>query len=106
MKEANNVIIIGAGFSGIGLGVILKWAGVKFIILEKAEEVGGTWWYNDYPGAAVDVASHTYCFSFFRKRVWKDSYSYRDEILHYIREVVLHFQLKNYIKLKVTPFIF
>ena len=76
-KEANNVIIIGAGFSGLGLAVLLKWAGVKFIILEKAAEVGGTWWYNDYPGAAVDVKSHTYCFSFFPKRVWKDAYRRR-----------------------------
>ena len=100
-KQSNNVIIIGAGFSGLGLGVLLKWAGVKFIILEKAEEIGGTWWYNDYPGAAVDVKSHTYCFSFYPNRAWSDRYSVRDEILAYLRDIVLHFQLKQYIRLKV-----
>jgi len=99
-KKSNNVIIMGAGFSGIGLGVLLKVAGVSFTILEKAEHLGGTWWYNDYPGAAVDVKSHTYCFSFYQKRLWKDTYSMRDEILQYIRDVADHFQLKAHIRYK------
>jgi len=101
-KRSNNVIIIGAGFSGIGLGVLLKSAGIEFVILDKAEHVGGTWWYNDYPGAAVDVKSHTYCYSFFPKRMWKDTYSFRDEILQYMVDAVHHFGLKPNLRLKTV----
>ena len=75
--------------------------GIRYVVLEKAESVGGTWWYNNYPGAAVDIKSHTYCYSFFPKHSWKDAYSFRDEILQYIYNVVNHFCLKENIRLKV-----
>ena len=75
--------------------------GIRYVVLEKAESVGGTWWYNNYPGAAVDIKSHTYCYSFFPKHSWKDAYSFRDEILQYIYDVVNHFGLKENIRLKV-----
>lgn len=101
-KATTKVVIIGAGFSGIGVGVQLQLAGIPFVILEKAEHYGGTWWYNNYPGAAVDVLSHTYCFSFFSKSVWKDAYSYRDEILQYMRDVVHYYQLKSNIRHKTV----
>ena len=55
-----SVCIIGAGFSGIGMGIKLKQMGVKFRIIEKASHLGGTWWENQYPGCACDVASHLY----------------------------------------------
>ena len=55
-----NVCIIGAGFSGIGVAVKLKEMGVKFRIIEKGSQPGETWWDNQYPGCACDVASHMY----------------------------------------------
>ena len=55
-----NVCIIGAGFSGIGMGVKLREIGVKYRIIEKSERLGGTWWDNQYPGCACDVPSHLY----------------------------------------------
>ena len=55
-----SVCIIGDGFSGIGMGIKLKQMGVKFRIIEKASHLGGTWWENQYPGCACDVASHLY----------------------------------------------
>ena len=61
----SRIVIIGAGFSGIGLGVYLKKAGIQdFVILEKAKEVGGTWRENTYPGAECDVPSALYSYSF------------------------------------------
>ena len=55
-----NVCIIGAGFSGIGMGIKLREIGVKYRIIEKSERLGGTWWDNQYPGCACDIPSHLY----------------------------------------------
>ena len=53
-----DVLIVGAGFSGVGMGIKLKEAGIPFTIVEKNAGVGGTWWENHYPGARVDVAPY------------------------------------------------
>ena len=58
------VLIVGAGYSGLCMGIKLKAAKVPFTILEKAAGVGGTWWHNRYPGCACDIPSHLYSFSF------------------------------------------
>ena len=59
------VLIIGAGFAGIGAAIKLLEKGVtNFRVFDKAGGVGGTWWHNRYPGAACDVPSHFYCYSF------------------------------------------
>ena len=55
-----NVCIIGAGFCGLGMAIKLKEIGVKFRIIEKDKELGGTWWQNQYPGCGCDVHSHLY----------------------------------------------
>ena len=53
------IVIIGAGFAGLGMAIRLKQAGIDdFVILERATDVGGTWRDNSYPGCAVDVQSH------------------------------------------------
>jgi cation diffusion facilitator CzcD-associated flavoprotein CzcO len=55
------VVIVGTGFSGVAMGVMLKHAGIEsFTILEKASDIGGTWRDNTYPGAACDIPSHLY----------------------------------------------
>jgi len=53
-------LIVGTGFSGLGMGIALQQQGVDFLILEKAEDIGGTWRDNSYPGCACDVPSHLY----------------------------------------------
>jgi cation diffusion facilitator CzcD-associated flavoprotein CzcO len=79
------VAIIGAGFSGLGLGIALKRAGIdSFTILEKAKNVGGTWRENTYPGAACDLMSFAYCFSFEQKTDWTRKWSPQPEILEYL----------------------
>ena len=68
--ERYNAIVVGAGFSGLCVGAKLKKKGVPFTILEAAGEVGGTWHHNSYPGAACDVWTTLYQFSFFQNPNW------------------------------------
>ena len=74
-------LIIGTGFSGLGMAIALQKQGVDFLILEKADEVGGTWRDNTYPGCACDVPSHLYSFSFEPKADWSKLFSPQPEIL-------------------------
>ena len=80
------IAIIGAGFSGIGMAIRLKQAGItSFTIYEAAPEVGGTWFHNSYPGAACDIGSHLYSFSFKRNHEWTKTYAGHAEILEYLK---------------------
>jgi len=80
------VVIIGAGFSGLGMAIRLKQQGIDdFVVLERGGEVGGTWRDNTYPGAACDVPSRLYSFSFARNPEWSRSFSPQQEILDYLR---------------------
>ena len=84
-KKKNRVIIVGGGFSGIGMACILKMAGMDFLILEKGSQVGGTWNYNKFPGAATDAKCAGYSFTFYDFKDWKRVYPYRKRItLFYI----------------------
>jgi len=83
----HDVIVIGAGFGGIGASIKLANLGVEHVILEKADDVGGTWWANRYPGCRCDVPSHLYSFSFAPNPDWSDSYSLQPEIWRYLRRV-------------------
>ena len=63
------------------MGIALQKQGVDFLILEKADDVGGTWRDNTYPGAACDIPSHLYSFSFEPKPDWPHVFSYQPDIL-------------------------
>jgi cation diffusion facilitator CzcD-associated flavoprotein CzcO len=83
-----SVAIIGTGFGGIGMAARLKRAGINdLVLLERADELGGTWRDNSYPGAACDVPSHLYCFSFAANPGWSRSFSPQPEIWDYLRRV-------------------
>ena len=85
MPRSPRVVIIGSGFSGLCLGIRLEQAGFEqFTILEKAARLGGTWRDNTYPGAACDLMSFAYCFSFEQKTDWSRKWSPQDEILEYM----------------------
>lgn len=84
------VLIIGAGMSGLCLAVqiIRNFGGIKnFELIEKSEDVGGTWLQNTYPGCGCDVASHFYSYSFALNPDWSRKYSMREEIQQYFRSV-------------------
>ena len=78
------VIIVGSGFSGLCMGIKLKQAGIHdFAILEKAEDLGGTWRENTYPGAECDIPSALYSFSFEHNADWEYKWSGQRQILKY-----------------------
>ncbi len=82
------VAIIGSGFGGIGMAARLNRAGfTDVVLLERAADLGGTWRDNSYPGAACDVPSHLYSFSFAPNPGWTRSFSPQPEILAYLRHV-------------------
>ncbi len=82
------VIIIGAGFGGIGMAVALRQAGIEdFLVVDRGNDLGGTWRDNVYPGAACDVPSNLYSFSF-RPGRWSGRFPPQQEILAYLRRLV------------------
>jgi cation diffusion facilitator CzcD-associated flavoprotein CzcO len=82
------VAIIGSGFAGIGLAASLNRAGLTdLVLLERAADLGGTWRDNSYPGAACDVPSHLYSFSFAPNPGWSRSFSPQPEIWAYLHRV-------------------
>jgi len=96
------VAIIGAGFSGLCLGIKLREAGFDaFTILEKDERLGGTWRDNTYPGAACDVPSFSYCFSFEQKTDWSRKWAPQAEILAYMEHCAEKYGLMPHIRFGV-----
>ncbi|MFE7417022.1 flavin-containing monooxygenase [Rhodococcus sp. NPDC057529] len=85
--ERAKVIIIGTGFSGLGLAVQLRRSGeTDFVMLERAGDVGGTWRDNTYPGAACDIQSHLYSYSFRPNAHWSRVYATQPEIRRYLQD--------------------
>src|SRR5687767_12407322 len=81
-------LVIGAGFAGLCTAIKLDEAGeADFLVVEKGSDVGGTWRDNTYPGAACDVPSQLYSFSFARNPNWSMSFSPQPEIQAYIQRV-------------------
>lgn len=94
-----DVAIVGAGFGGLGLAIRLKQAGLSnFHIFEQADDVGGVWRDNRYPGAACDVPSHLYSFSFEPKPDWGRLFSPQEEIYAYLRHCADKYALRPQIR--------
>jgi cation diffusion facilitator CzcD-associated flavoprotein CzcO len=101
MPEARTVeiAIIGAGFTGVGMAIRLRQAGIHdFEILERADDVGGTWRDNRYPGCAVDVQSHLYSYSFAPNPNWSAVYAPREEIWRYIQDCAERFGVREHLR--------
>jgi 4-hydroxyacetophenone monooxygenase len=86
-RQDYNVIIVGAGFSGVCMAIRLKQAGISYVIVERDSEIGGTWYENSYPGCGVDSPNYIYSFSFEPNYDWTRYFSRRDEIWGYLRRV-------------------
>jgi cation diffusion facilitator CzcD-associated flavoprotein CzcO len=94
-----DVAVIGSGFGGLGAAIALRKRGVTNIsIFERANELGGTWRDNRYPGCRCDVASALYSFSFAPNPKWTNTYSYQEEIWQYLRDVADRYKLRGLIK--------
>ncbi|WP_202033241.1 NAD(P)/FAD-dependent oxidoreductase [Nocardioides sp. WS12] len=90
-------LIIGAGLSGIALAIKLKGAGVPFTIIEKNDEIGGTWFENVYPGCGVDTPSHLYSFSFEPNGEWTRFFAKRPEVHQYLARLVDTYGIREHI---------
>ena len=101
-----DVLVVGAGFSGLYLLHRLRGAGFNVRVLDKAADIGGTWYWNRYPGARCDVESMQYAFSFCpeleQEWVWTEKYATQPEILHYANHVADRFDLRPDIQLNTT----
>src|SRR3981189_1241478 len=94
------IVIVGAGFGGVAAAIELQRHGFRDLtILDRAPRLGGTWHHNSYPGAACDVPSHLYSFSFAQRRDWTRLCSPQQEILDYVHEVAARFGIDRL----VTP---
>ncbi|MFO7565736.1 MAG: NAD(P)/FAD-dependent oxidoreductase [Enhygromyxa sp.] len=94
-----HVVIVGAGFSGIGAAIKLLEAGERdFVVLEAADEVGGVWRDNIYPGCGCDVESPLYSFSFAPNPSWSRMFSPQPEILDYLRRVASDFGVRPFVR--------
>lgn len=94
----HKIIILGAGFGGLGMAAQLKKSGFNdFIILEKASEIGGVWRDNIYPGAACDTQSHLYCYQFFPHLRVSKLYAEQPEFINYMNALIDEYQLRDHI---------
>ncbi|RDI42787.1 flavin-containing monooxygenase [Nocardia mexicana] len=105
MNDSDNavdyeVIIVGAGFSGIGSAIQLQKAGIHdFVILEKADDIGGTWRENTYPGVCVDVFSWGYCYAFEPNPNWQHTFARGHELKAYADHCVDKYGLRQHLRL-------
>ncbi len=93
-----DVVIVGAGMSGIAVAHRLNQAGVSFTIFDKNSDVGGTWLENTYPGCRVDIQNHMYSYSFAQKHDWPYYHSPRPLLQQYFRECAERFDLIDHIR--------
>ncbi len=82
------VVIIGCGMSGLLAAIRLQEAGFPYVVIEKNDGVGGTWWENSYPGARVDVGNHFYCYSFEPSDDWTEFFAQQPELQAYFQRVM------------------
>jgi cation diffusion facilitator CzcD-associated flavoprotein CzcO len=96
---APRIAIVGSGFAGIGMAIRLQQAGItSFSIYEAAGDIGGTWRDNTYPGAACDVPSHLYSFSFEPNPAWSRAFGGQAEILAYLKHCARKYGVERYVR--------
>ena len=99
-QQPLTAVIVGTGFGGIGMAIKLRQAGITdFVMLEKSDQIGGTWRDNTYPGAACDVPSPLYSFSFEQDFDWPRFYSGQQDIHRNQQHCVTKYKLIPHVRL-------
>ena len=99
----HQVVIVGAGFGGMGAAIALQRAGVEdYVILERADDLGGTWYVNHYPGLTVDIPSATYSYSFEPNPNWSHVFARGHELKAYCDQVAAKHDLRGHMRFGVT----
>jgi len=103
-KSNLEVLIIGAGMSGILAAIKLAEIGVQYKIYEKNNDLGGTWYENQYPGSRVDIANHFYSYSFEENHQWSEHFSRQPELLDYFKNCFHKYDIQKhtYFETQVT----
>lgn len=102
-SERYDALIVGAGFAGIGAAIQLKRMGYhNFVILDREDDLGGTWYVNHYPGLAVDVPTTTYSYFFEPNPNWSRLYSTGAEIKQYADDVADKYDVRKHIRFNTT----
>ena len=94
-----HVLIVGAGVCAIALGVALGRLGIPYTIVEKNDELGGTWYVNRYPGCGVDTPNHSYSYSFGARNAWTRYFCPRQELLDYLKKVAAEYGIRDHLRL-------
>ena len=98
--EHFRIAVVGSGFAGLGMAIRLKQEGIDdFVVLERAQDVGGTWRDNTYPGCQCDVPSHLYSFSFAPNPGWKRTFSMQPEIQSYLQRCAERYAITPHLRL-------
>ncbi|WP_416397858.1 flavin-containing monooxygenase [Allohahella sp. A8] len=96
-----DAIVVGAGFGGIGMAITLRRQGIEgVLVLERGDQIGGCWAVNTYPGAACDVPSHLYSYSFAARAGWSRKFAPQTEILAYIQDCAKRFDVERQVRLR------
>ncbi len=97
--QDRHVLIVGAGVCSIALGVALNRLGIPYTIVDKEDEIGGTWYVNRYPGCGVDTPNHSYSYSFGPRNRWTRYFSQQQEILDYLKNIADQFGVREHVRL-------
>ena len=104
--EVLDAVVVGAGFAGLYMLIRLRELGMRCFVIEKGDDVGGTWYWNRYPGARCDIDSVDYCYSFSPRLLeewrWTERFATQPEILRYLEFVADTFDLRRDIRFSTT----
>ena len=99
MTHEHRAVVVGAGFSGIGMAARLRTMGIEdFVVLDRGNDLGGTWRDNSYPGATCDVPSNLYSYSFALNPDWTRTFPSQSEIWDYMRDCVDRFEVGGHLR--------